>query len=260
MSKPLAYLVLGATGSGRREVLSDLITDGFGAGEKLVCFLSDAESVSPHDTKLGDVQRWHWTPDHKIIAELPADCTTLFFITDGQVNPVEQIEAFQAWMLSVGVELGRVYCVVNCTLAHTKSASLAWYDACIHFSDIVLLNRREGVPNKWMSDFVERYRSQFYPCLFEMVKAGRIKNPAMLLEPQARRMSLAFDEHPEELFPVGLDVEVTDENGDPLDDDGGEQSPDEAEAGPLEDIYFQRRPGGRRVKEIPDIKKLLHEP
>ena len=71
-----------------------------------------------------------------------------------------------------GGELARVLCVVHCALAEKHPALLAWYDACVHFSDVVLLQRREGVANKWVSDFLKHYQDQFMPCLFETVKAG----------------------------------------------------------------------------------------
>jgi hypothetical protein len=50
-------------------------------------------------------------------------------------------------------------------------------------------DRREGVANKWLSDFRAHFDGQFYPCLFELVKGGRVKNPALVLDPLARRMS-----------------------------------------------------------------------
>jgi hypothetical protein len=107
----------------------------------------------------------------------------------------------------------------------------------------VLLNRREGLANKWMSDFQARYASQFLPCLFELVKDRRVKNPALILEPQARRMSHVFDEE--------LNWEVTGVAEDEAEGD------EEVEAHAEVDPYFERRPGGRRVKEIPDVAKYL---
>ena len=42
------------------------------------------------------------------------------------------------------------------------AALLAWYDACVHFSDVVLLQRREGVANKWVSDFLKHHEDQLH--------------------------------------------------------------------------------------------------
>ena len=154
----------------------------------------------------------------------------MFFFTDGRRNPVDQVEAFQAWLAASGGELARILCVINCGLAAQHKELLAWFDACVHFADVVLLNRRDGVANKWMSDFQARYAAQFLPCLFELVKAGRVTNPALILEPQARRMSHVFDEE--------LNWEVTGDGDEDADDE------EEIEAHPEEDPYLQRRAGG----------------
>ena len=130
-------------------------------------------------------------------------------------------------------------------LAARHPELFAWFDACVHFADVVLFNRRDGLPNKWLSDFRARYAAQFLPCLFELVKAGRVKNPALILAPQALRLSHFFDEE--------TDWEVTGSSEDAEDDE-------EIAAEPVEDPYLQRRPGGRRVKEIPDVADYLPGP
>lgn len=252
--KPLVYLILGAAGSGRREVLADLIADGLAEGDRPVVLISDEERGSDADPKLGRVRRWVWmdgeigTPDRVL-----GDATHAFFVADGRRNPVDQIEAFKAWAGAQHAEVARVLCVVNCQLAEKHRELGAWFEACIHFSDVVLLTRREGVANKWLSDFQNRFKDQFYPCLFEFVKAGRVKNPVLVLDPQPRRLSQFFDAT--DLPGVDSDTEIdmgTGDGDDPEeieDDDDGEIIPD--------DPYLVRRAGGRRVKELPDIAKFL---
>ena len=254
MSSTQVYLILGASGSGRREVVADLVSDLVDRGETVATFLSSSEAASDHDARLGRLERWEWTTEHVVRIERPEGATVMFFILDGARNPVDQVEAFRAWLASSGAELARIFCVVDCQFVHREPKLLAWYDACIHFSDAVLLNRRHDVPNKWMSDFIDRFRSQHIPCLVEYVKAGRVKNPALLLEPQARRMSLAFDEDAV-VLPPGVVIE--DETDEEDDDDAGERSPDDGDEPPGEDPYFQRKPGGRRVREIPDIAEFI---
>ena len=247
--KPLVYLILGATGSGRREVIPDLIEGGLDETDRPAVMLSSAEAAQEADATLPNVSRWAWT-EGTIAGTLPANATHVFFITDGARNPVDQIEVFKAWLEAQGGELGRVLCVINAQLATRQPALLPWFEACIHFSDVVLLNRREGVENKVMSDFLNHFKKQFYPCLLEMVKDGRVKNPALVLEPQARRMSHAFEDEPNWIF-TNAEGEEIDEQEEVEDGD------DEIEAKPEEDPYFERRTGGRRVKEIPDIAKYL---
>ncbi len=246
--KPLVYLILGAAGSGRREVLVDLIEDGSGDGDRPAVLLAASEAPDAFDAKLPEFTRWTWQ-DEAIAAPWPDGATRIFFVTDGRRNPVEQIEVFKAWLEAQGGELARVLCVVNCQLAEKNPALLAWYEACVHFADVVLLNRRDGVANKWLSDFQAHFKKQFLPCLFELVKGGRVKNPALVLLPEARRMSHFFDAEQDWIF--------TDTEGEVIDEDEETEGDEEVEATPEEDPYFARDAAGRRVKKIPDIAKYL---
>ena len=245
---PLVYLILGAAGSGRREVLADLIEAGLGEGERGAVMLATSEVPSAFDAKLPQLARWTWE-EGTIVAQLPQDATRVFFIADGRRSPIDQLEVFRPWVEAQRGELARVLVVVNCQLAEKNPALLAWFEACIHFTDVVLLNRREGVENKWLSGFLAHFKKQYYPCLFETVKEGRVKNPALVLEPQARRMSHVFDEEQDWVF--------TDADGETIDEDEETEGDEEVQATPEEDPYFVRMPGGRRVKELPDIAKYL---
>ena len=217
----MAYLILGAPSSGRREVLADLIDGTLDGTEPTVVLLADTEAPAEIDQKLGTVIRWTWTEAQTIDGGLPEGVGRAFFITDGRRNPIDQIEAFKAWLTSERAELARIICVVNCRLAELHPQLLVWYDACIHFSDVVLLNRREGVANKWISDFQARYHGQYFPCHMEMVKAGRVHNPALILEPQPLRISHAFD--------PDLQWVVKGADGEEIDDDEEIDEEDEEE-------------------------------
>lgn len=282
MPKPLLYLVLGTPGSGRREVIADLIHEGFSPDEGVLSFLPETEASSPFDAQLGRVVRWSFEKGEALKLDCPSPCEAAFLFFDCLSNPVDQFEAVQAWLPRSGLELGRIFCLVSCSFAQAQEGLLPWYDACIHFADVVLLNHREDVPNRWVSEFVGRYQKQHFPCLFELVKMGQVKNPAMLLEPQARRISLAFDE----VGPLALPPEaiLLDEEGEEIDslDEApkkkapakgkskgkpkavpkgkkDKQSPEEvAKEDRIQvDPYFERRPGGRRVKEIPLLRDFL---
>jgi hypothetical protein len=246
--KPLVYLILGSAGSGRRAVLADLIEDRPEEGGVTAVMLSDSEKPAPSDERLPGLVRWNWTGEF-IEGSMPPGATRVFFVTDGRGSPVDQIEVFKAWLEAQGGELARVICVVDCQLAEMNPPLIAWFDACVHFSDVVLLNRREGVANKWLSDFQAHFKSQFIPCLFELVKTDRVKNPGLVLEPQARRMSHIFDEEQDWVF--------TDADGEEIDEEEETEGDEEVEAKAAEDPYFARLNGGRRVKEIPAISKFL---
>lgn len=249
--KPLVYFILGATGSGRREVLVDLIEGGLDESDRAAVMLPAGEAPTELDDKLPNVSRWTWLDDGAVVATLPQDATHIFFVVDGRRNPVDQVEALKPWLEAQGGEIGRVICVINSQLAEKHPPLLAWFEACVHFSDVVLLNKRDGVQNKWLSAFQGHFKDQYYPCHFEMVKNGQVKNPALILEPSARRMSHVFDEEQDLIF-LNSEGEEIDEQDEP---EEGED--DEIEAKPEEDPYFVRRNGGRRLKEIPDIAKFL---
>lgn len=257
---PLVYVILGAAGSGRREVLADLIKDGLDEGERSLVLLSNDEPSDPRDGQLGPVAHWRLEEGRiettSEAGEGGENATHIFFVTDGRSNPVDQLEAFVPWLALRGGEIGRVICIVNCKLAEQHRELIAWYEACIHFSDAVLLTNRDGVANKWLSDFQNKFKDAFYPCLFEFVKQGKVKNPPLILEPEARRMSHIFDET--EWLVDGVDA------GDPgeSDDDEelgeeGTETEEEVEVVAEVDPYFERRIGGRRVREIPDIAEYL---
>ena len=48
-AKPLVYLILGAAGSGRREIVADLIEGGLGDGDRPAAFLAAGEASDAHD-------------------------------------------------------------------------------------------------------------------------------------------------------------------------------------------------------------------
>jgi hypothetical protein len=250
-TKPLVYLILGPVGSGRREVLADLIEGGLGEGDRPAVLLAESEPSNPADARLPQVGRWTGS-DVFLTADLPEGATHVFLVTDGRRNPVEQLEACKSWLEAQGGELARILCVVHCRLAEQHPPLLAWFDACLHFSDVALLNRREGVANKWFSDFVARCEKQFHPCIFELVKAGRVKNPALVLDPQARRVSHAFD--PEQ------DWLITDGEGEEIDEQEEVDDEDEVQITAEEDPYFARDATGRHARRIPELAKYLEPP
>jgi hypothetical protein len=247
-AQPSVYLILGAAGSGRREVLADLIEGGLEESDRPAVLLEAGEAPDAADARLPRLARWTWE-DGIIAAPLPAEAGPVFLVASGRGNPVDQVEAFRDWLTARGAGLARVICVVHCALAGKHPPLLSWYEACVHFSDVVLLNRREGVANKSVSDFLGHFERQFMPCLFETVKGGRVRNPRLVLEPQARRLSHAFDDDAAWVFRDG--------DGEEIDEQEEADDEDEVTAAPEEDPYFIRDAAGRRQRRIPDIVKYL---
>jgi len=245
----LVYFIIGTPGSGRRAIVRDLIENGLGTGDQAVVLLASSEFTAPADAKLAAlpntlVQRWHWTPPELPAVELPAG-STVFFLADSHASPIDQLEALKPWLLQQGAELARVFCVVDCQLAEREPVLKQWYAACIHFADVVFLTKREGVANKWLSDFIKLFKDEHFPCHFVQVKAkGDLANPPLLLDPTPRRVSQYFDEG--ETIGEIEGLETDDEDG------------EEDDTGLLpEESYFKRDRSGRREKELPDITKFL---
>ncbi len=266
MNAPHAYIILGASGSGRRSVLADLIGNGLDDAARPVLLTAASETPAPDAVAallegMPSLVQGTWTmTDGRVAgAAVPEGATHVFIVADGRANPVDQVEALHGWFPSAGLELGRIITVVSCRLASTHPELQRWYDACVHFSDVVLLSQRDDVSNKWVSDFIARYRKQHYPCLIELAKKSGMDNPALILEPQARRMSLLFDA--EDTWSVSGDDATAVE--DEVDDDDEDDNPsadgvDDPDLIGEVDPYIERLAGsGRRAREIPDIRKFV---
>lgn len=251
MSSPaLVYFLLGTPGSGRRALVLDLIENGLAPTERTVVLVAASEAADSAEDKLAalphvEVRRWKPAADASLLpaADL-AGAAHVFLLADSHADAVTQLESLKPWLAAHGAELARIFTVVNCQFAEKHPITTAWFDACIHFSDVVFLTKREGVENKWLSTFIRRYEDQAYPCYFIHVKKGGLPNPALVLEPQPRRVAQYFD--PFEEIPADLVIETDDEEPEDEDDDTPPPEP-----------FFERNRSGRRVKEIPDIRPLF---
>ena len=243
------YFLIGTPGSGRRGIVRDLIENGLGADDRALVLLAAGEAPAPADARLAarpgtEIRRWTWTPPELPWADVPAGAT-VFFLADAHANTLDQLEALKPWLERQGAELARVFCVVDCQLAERQPVLKPWYAACIHFADVVFLTKREGVANKWLSDFIKQYKDEHFPCHFMQVKAkGDLASPALLLDPTPRRVSQYFDEGETIGAIEGLE---TDDEEDEEDDTG--LLPEEA--------FFTRDRSGRRERELPDVAKYL---
>ena len=243
------YFIIGTPGSGRRRIVHDLIENGLGAEDQAVVLLAGTESADPVDDKLAalprtEILRWEWTSAGLPAVKLPAGAA-VFFLADSHHSPVDQVEALKPWLEQHGAGLARIFCTVDCQLAEQQPVLKQLFAACIHFADVVFLTKREGVANKWLSDFIKHFTDQFFPCHFIQVKKGDLANPALLLDPTPRRVSQYFDEN--ETYEVeGLETD-------------DEEEDEEEDTGLIpEDPYFTRDRSGRRVKELPSFRDHSH--
>ncbi len=246
MSSPV-YFILGTPGSGRRSIVRDLIENGLGPDDRALVLVAESEAPDPADAKLAglkntEVRRWAWTGPTLPPVELPAGAT-IFFLADAQANQLDQLEALKPWLEEHGAELARIFCTVDCQLAEKNPVLRQWFDACIHFADVVFLTRREGLANKWLSDFISHFKAQRFPCHFVQVKTkGDLATPLVWLDPTARRVTQYFDEG-ETYVIEGLETDDEETDG----EDTGLLPPEP---------YFIRQTSGRRDKELPDVREF----
>lgn len=239
---PLVYLVYGIPNSGRREVIFDLIDGGIPASEQVLYFRPEGEASCAFDEQLEALENlsvvsWKLKANKVTHGKISAAPDKIIFLAPGTSNPADCAEALKSWVEHNHCQIARILTVVHCSFLMQQPKASAWFDACIHFSDIVLLNRREEAGNKWVKDFESAHKKACIPARFVLVKKGRVSNPAEVLDPEARRVSLYFDE----LLPIE-DDEFEDEH-----------KPEDLKP----DTYIERLESGQRAKPIPDITALL---
>lgn len=234
------YLILGCQSSGRRYNVYDLIKDLATESDPFTLHIEEQEKPNEWDDKLSALNHVTIEPYKGGVSQITTDQInpqhTNLIIAPGLANPVDQNEALKTLVEQSSCELGRVISVVQCDQLEAHKKLQSWYDACIHFSDVCLINRGADTTNQFVQDVIDRYKEQQFPCLFEQVFKKGIKNPGLILEPQARRISLYFE--PEE------DAWLDDED-------------DEDWEGPTEDPYMVRIASGSREKWVPDVAAIL---
>lgn len=239
-SPQIFYLVLGCQNSGRRRVLFDIAKDLAAEPDPFTILISESETPNDWQVKFSELdnvtlEMFSGETNSIQTDHLNSSHTNVVILAPGLANPIDQVEALKTLIQQVNCDLGRILTVAHCDQLQAHNQLFSWYDACIHFSDVCLINRGAETTNQFVQNFINRYKKQHFPCLFETTRKGSIKNPGLILEPQARRISLYFE--PEE--DRWLDKE----------EDWDENS--------HLDPYLKRLPSGSRAKWIPDIQAIL---
>jgi hypothetical protein len=224
--KSVLFAVLGAAGSGRLALLSNLLEES----SRLLVHVDERAQAIDTGISPEQIVPWKWIDGHiGIGGELPVGAE-LFFLSHGRESPVDFMEGLQDWLTGKPIQVGRVLTVVNCSLLAKHPKLHNWYNTCIYFSDAVLLGCREGISNAWINEFKKIYEDQNYPCYFRFIKKNKIDHPAEILYPEARRISLIFEE---------------------------EEDKYDEEGNYMEEEYFLRDEAGRRLKWVPEITDFL---
>ena len=195
------YLFLGASTAEREAILADIIRNGLSLDTEVCVYAPEnsIEILKEHKHFQNRLEQTHFVPfsveeSHVTLESTNLPACTSFFLTDGSTSPADQIEAFSQWLRQSNYKLASVITIVDCkqVLDHTELKQ--WYDACIHFSDSVLLTNRNDVPQQWIKEFIEHYSKTLrYPCPFVYVKKNHISNPTEILDAPTRRISMLFE-------------------------------------------------------------------
>ena len=202
---PKVYLILGTNDSGRRAILADLI-DNLESGSSILYFKHMDVFESDWDTSLENYSKVTtviWSLENTKIKHdsISVSPSSIFFIAPASIDLADTVEGLKGWLSKNDCQLTRIITVINCKNLSENDSKNYWYEAAIHFSDIVLLNRREGVSEKWIKAMVTEKKKQFHPTRFELVKKNRVHNPSDILDSQTYRTSLYFDD----LIPIEED-------------------------------------------------------
>ena len=239
--RPMVYVLFGIPSSGRRAILRDLIEGGLEKDTHVLYFKPKGEPPSTEDSSIADldtvtISEWELQDARLLHDKIEAAPDIIFFLAPGTSDPADVAESIESWAERNHCDVARLLTIVHCTFLKNQPEAKAWYDACIHFSDIVLLNQRKKEDNKWIRQFETGYSKQHCPSRFLLVKNNRVANPAEVLYPEARRTSLYFDE----LIPIE-------------EDEFEDQAPDDLKP----DRYIERLESGQRACPIPSIQKWL---
>lgn len=238
MSSPKVYLIFGTRDSGRRAILLDLLSDLPNSENSL--YFRDAETPpAKTDAELESIESLHSCQfslntckiEHASIS-MKGSPSKIFFLPDETRDPADTVEGLQAWLKKNNCALTRVLSVVDCQRIFSQPESQSWHDACMHFSDMVLLNRRESVATQWLQDWLNAQKKIFHPTRFELVKKNKVRNPADVLDQQVFRKSLFFDSL------TSIDADAFEED-----------TPEDLKP----DLYIQRLENGKRIKPIPAL-------
>lgn len=242
------FCVVGIKDSGRRAIVNDLL-EALPGDDRPAALIVSATELEGFVKDFPGLPVSPWQLDHHEPRPLefscPEDTQTLFICSDGVDSPIHLMEALALWGREHNFPDLIITTVVHCTQCANHHPVLSWYQAAIHFSDFVMLNQREGVDNKWLADFQKPFQRQFFPCVFEPVRNGRLRNPAVILNSPPRRMSQAFEENAVG-FPTAVDIE-----------DDEEEEDEDGEDTPVPELHFERLLNKNYRRPIPNLENIL---
>lgn len=127
----------------------------------------------------------------------PEAASHVFVVLDPRESPVPQLELLADELRAVDREPVKVVTCVDCSAAEASPQLRSYLDACIYYSDTVLLGNRSGASKSFVRQFEKGYQQRCYPARFQLLKdPGQPQNPLEILLPGTLRLSQLFDREP----------------------------------------------------------------
>lgn len=203
------------------------------------------ESLREHITELKDwkLEFYHSESPPPIPDE---EFQKLHFVLYDPLAPLApQILNLSRELIPRGMAPARIFTVVDCAAAESSQHAKDYFDACVYYSDVVLLGNRDSVSKKWIRQFQDHFKKMAIPSRFQFLKkGGKTENPEALLFPETRRLSKLFDlpEEPGGISQIQIessfDLEAWEED---------EDEPDTYQPGPEDEAP---------AKQIPDASSF----
>jgi hypothetical protein len=160
----------------------------------------DKVSLQPYDP---ETVLWVFDPDR------PA---TAFIVVDPKTDLIGQLEHLADNFGKCQIEPLKVVTCVDCERTEQSAKLRAWYEACIYYSDVVLLGNRQNAGKSFVREYQKHFERLCYPCLFLLLKGtGNPTQPGEILTSGPRRISQMFDlpeSTPDEPLP-GMVIEAS---------------------------------------------------
>jgi hypothetical protein len=189
----------------------------------------------------------HHFPSAEFFADPQFQHKTVFWLLDPKENLADSIESTAEILEDAEITPAKILTVVDCQATEKHSVVQKYYQASIHFSDVVLLGNREDVSQKWLREWQETFRKGCFPCDFHMIKkGGHLVEAQQIIYPDIRRITQVFDPPEEETAVDPMLLPEWEASFDPEDE---EELPPPTESDP----WLARHPNGARQQIIPDV-------
>ncbi|KAF0096330.1 MAG: hypothetical protein E1N59_297 [Puniceicoccaceae bacterium 5H] len=261
MTKPL-YVILGSNEADRATLLDFLLRSGWEPTEKVTVW-SEPESLEALEHALAEQADTVALSRGELGLPAATPSQAAFLLPPLADDPRDWLETIREWEVEHDLELAKIITVMDLLALHDHPQLRQWYDACLHFSDVLLLSHRDRVEKKWVSDLERDLQRRAYPFLVATLKKkGSVEHPQELLFPEARRLSQYFDEpEPEEAPEEYMGIEIVDETpaevAAEIEEEEAEEANEPKPGDAATDAYLARFDYGQRKIKVPLIPQIM---